>query len=49
MNVNCCDHKKDKEDNHKKHDDCCCDHKEIERQVNSQADDVANFPTNNSK
>ena len=44
MNVNCCDHKKDKEDNHKKHDDCSCDHKEIERQVNSQADDVANFP-----
>ena len=44
VNVNCCDHKKDKEDNHKKHDDCSCDHKEIERQVNSQADDVANFP-----
>ena len=44
VNVNCCDHKKDKEDDHKKHNDCCCDHKEIERQVNSQADDAANFP-----
>jgi hypothetical protein len=53
VNVNCNSHHKNdkKEDHHKdccrdhkKHDDCCCDHQEIERQVNSPADDVANFP-----
>ncbi|MED2792101.1 sialidase family protein [Bacillus wiedmannii] len=45
INVNCCsNHNNNKKDDHKKHDDCCCNHKEVERQVNNPANDVANFP-----
>ena len=53
VDVNCCDNKKDKEDNHKKHDNCCRDYKKenvccfeqkVERQVNNPANDVTNFP-----